>query len=103
MKVVVVALLLEIAEDDLRLRVRPVGKHDHVLAIVLNRMLVLRFDNERAVLPGLFLETAMAVIPKRAALADRKAVDEGLTRRDSGKAQARDAGHLWRRSASMPV
>src|SRR5216683_2080178 len=103
MKVVVVALLLQIAEDNLRIGVGPVGKHDHVLTIIRNWMPILRIDNECAILSGLFLEPAVAVIPVGAALADRKTIDEGLAGRDSRKAQTGHSVHVRRNTDSMPV
>ena len=103
MKVVIVALLFEIAEEGLRIFVGPVGKDHDVLPIAFDRMFVPRIDNERAILSGLFLEPAVAVIPIGAALADWKAVDESFARRDSGEAQAGYAVHICGDPDSVPV
>src|SRR6266700_3071750 len=52
-----------------------------------------RFNNDRSIYSGLFLECGMAVVPVGAALMHREAVDEGLAGRDAGKAQSRHAVH----------
>src|SRR5262245_24571492 len=52
---------------------------------------------------GLLLKVAVAVIPVRATLADRKPVHERLIGCDARKAQTRDAIHLCRRADAMPV
>ena len=70
MEVVEVALLLQIAEDSLGILIRPIGQHDHVVAIVLNRISSARLDNEWRIVAGLLLKAAMAVVPVGAALRD---------------------------------
>jgi hypothetical protein len=63
MEIIEIALLLEIAEDRFRILVSPVGKYDHVLAVVFNPPFVSGIDYKRTILARLFLETAVAVVP----------------------------------------
>jgi hypothetical protein len=45
--VVIVALLLEIAEDRLWIRIRPIREQHYVLAVKLDRALISRLDDDR--------------------------------------------------------
>src|SRR5215469_12726487 len=103
MVVVVVALLLQIAEDGSGICVGPVREHDRVLAIILDRIRARGRDDYRAVVPGLFLEMAVAVIPVGAPLPDRKVVDKGLTWIDSPETQTRDPIHVSWGPHTVPV
>ena len=57
-----------------------------MLHVRLDRVLGLGRNNQRAILPGLFLAPAVGVIPIGAALPDADAIGVGLARRDAGKA-----------------
>src|SRR6516225_419113 len=103
MVVVVVALLLEIAEDGFGIFVGPVREHDRILAIALDRILAGGRDDNRTVVPRLLLEMAVAMIPVGSALPDRKVVDEGLTWIDSPETQTRDPIYGARRPHTVPV
>jgi hypothetical protein len=71
-KVVVVRLLLQFCEDALRLLVRPVSEHHHVLAVVAEGLRILWLDYQRAVHTELLLKGRVAVVPVRATLSDWK-------------------------------
>ena len=83
--------------------VGPVRQHDHVLAIVFDRVAAARIDDQRTIKPGLFLKMAVAVVPVGAVLPDRNAVGESLARRDAGKAQTRHPVHVRRHPDAVPM
>src|SRR3970282_1672701 len=96
------ALLLELRKDPHRILVRPFGKLHNVVAIRSNRLAARRVDDDRAVHPGLFLESGMGVIPIGAALSHREAVHERLAGRDTAIADPRHAIHLERQAQTVP-
>ena len=75
----VAAFLLQPREELVRVHEAPVGQHDHMLAVIGDRVGAGRVDDDRAVMAKLLLEPAMAVIPIGARLPDREFVGEGLT------------------------
>ena len=92
----VVALFLEPRQHDVGALEHPVGEDDDVLTIVGDGIGAAGVDDQRAVVPELFLQPGMAVIPVRAALRDRITIDEGLAGRNAGKGHAGHAVHLER-------
>src|SRR5260370_807246 len=101
--IVVVALLLEIAEEGFGVFIGPIRQHDHVVAIVLNRILVAWIDNQRRVVSRLLLKAAVAVVPVGAALLDRDGVSKRLAGRDPWKTETGNAVHIGRRSDAVPM
>src|ERR671912_2166691 len=91
MEVVVVGLLLQLREDAFRIFVRPVGEHDDVLSVVLERLRLERIDDERPIEAALFLEARVAVIPVRAGLSHHEPIDVRLTRSYPMETEARDS------------
>src|SRR5690606_37088669 len=90
LKIVVVALLLQLGENALRRLEAPVRQQYHVLSVIMHRVGILRIYDDRSVMAELFLKVGMAVVPVGAALADWEAVGEGFARGDARKT---DAGH----------
>jgi hypothetical protein len=105
MEVVVIALELEVGYDLLRVLVRPVREHHHVVALEPLPVAVPRLDHDRAVEAGLLLECRVAVIPIRAGLTggQRNAIGEGLARHDAAEAQTRYPVHAGRRTDAVPM
>ena len=101
--VVVVALEFQIADDCLGRLKAPVGQQHHVIAIEGLGVAAPGLNHERAVKPGLLLKHRVAVVPVRAALMDREAVDKGLAGRDPAEAETRHAVHRRGRAYAMPV
>ena len=73
----VAAFLLEPREDRVRVHEAPVGQHDHMLAVVGDRVGAGRIDDDRAIMAELLLQPGVAVIPIGARLPDRELVGEG--------------------------
>ena len=86
--VVITGIAFQIFLHPGRIFTRVVRQQDHMLHVRLDRVLGLGRNNQRAILPGLFLAPAVGVIPIGAALpdADADAIGVGLARRDAGKA-----------------
>src|SRR3546814_20729158 len=72
---VVIRLFLELADDISGVFVGPVGEHHHVVALVLEGLGLPGVDHQRAVDPGLFLETGMTVVPVSAVLPDLELIE----------------------------
>ena len=102
-EVVVVGLKLEVAHHGLRITVRPVREHHHVLAVRADRVHSTRGDDDGTTKSLLFLETGMAVIPEGAALPHRELVGEGLTRRDAVEAKPGHPVHVRWQAHPVPV
>src|SRR3546814_17983372 len=81
----------------------PVAEHDHMFAIIGDRIGLGGIDHDRPVMALLLLETRVAVIPVGAALQQRKFVNEGGVRLDAWKADARNAVHLKRDNQPVPM
>ena len=93
---------LQLAHDLVRMQRRELGQQHHVVTVVA-RVGRGTLDDDRAVMPRLFLQARVRVPPVGAALADREFVGEGLARLDAGEA---DAGHpveLERHEQAVPV
>ncbi|MNS77525.1 hypothetical protein D3C72_1111070 [compost metagenome] len=101
--VVVLGELLHAPEQRARVRVGPVGQHDHVLAVMPVRRRLCRVDDQRTVQPRLFLEQRMAVIPVGAGLLEIEMVVVGLAGADAVEAQAGHAIHVGRQQDAVPV
>ena len=84
--VVITGIAFQIFLHPGRIFTRVVRQQDHMLHVRLDRVLGLGRNNQRAILPGLFLAPAVGVIPIGAALPDADAIGVGLARRDAGKA-----------------
>ena len=80
-----------------------VGQLHHVFAVVAERLAPLRFDHDGAVSAIRLLKTRMAVKPVSAGLLDRKAIGEGLARRDARITQAGHTVHLEWQYQPVPV
>ena len=104
-KVIVVAELLQLMVDGVRVLVAPVRQHHHVLAVIAEGFRLDRIDDDRPIGAGLLLKTGVAVIPVGAALRDIELIVVGFTRLDAVKtvADARHAIHLARQDDAMPV
>src|SRR5713226_8958567 len=74
-----------------------------MLTVVRDWVFAEWINDQRGVVSGLLLKPAVAVVPVRAALPDRKPVHERLIGSDAGKAETRDAIHVCRRPDAMPV
>ena len=94
---------LEAAQDFVRVEEAPIGKHDHVLAVVRGRIGARRIDDQRTEMTHRFLQAGMAVIPIGARLANREVVGERLARANAREADARHAIHLEGQQNAMPV
>jgi len=70
-------LLLQPGEYLVRMHEAPIGEHDHMLAVVSDRIGAGRIDDHRPIMADLLLETRMAVVPIGARLPERKLIDEG--------------------------
>jgi len=81
--------LLELLQQNMRMKGTPVRKHDDMLPIIANRILAIWIDDDRAEQPDRFLHATMAVIPIGASLSYRKHIVEGAPWLYSGKAYAR--------------
>ena len=103
LEVVVTLDLLELREDLLGVFDRPVREHDGVFDVVFDRVLGGGLDDQLAIMPELFLKSRVAVVPIRAALSELEFVGEGLTRRDSFKADSRHTIHVEWQEDAMPV
>src|SRR3546814_9426183 len=99
----VAPLLLQLPHHCVRGHEAPVGQHQHVFAIISNRVGVDRVEDQRAVMAELLLKTRMAVIPEGAGMPDRELVDEGFPGADAGEAHARHAVHLEGQQHAVPV
>src|ERR1700709_1529589 len=102
MEVVVFAILLQVAEDRFRICVGPVRQKDHVLSVMLF-FTILGIDDECTGRSGLLLSSAMTVIPIRSILSNRYAINEGLTRLNSRKANPWNTIHLRGHTNTMPM
>jgi len=80
-----------------------VGKDDHMLAVVGDRIDAGRVDDDRSVEAVLLLIAAVAVIPVGARLDDRELIVEGLARPDPREADARHAVHRERHEHAVPM
>ena len=89
-------LLLQPRENHVRMEETVIGKHNDVLAVVGDRIMARRIDDDRTVVPLLLLQSGVRVIPISPRLADREFVGEARPRADAGKANARHAIHLER-------
>ena len=95
--------LFEPVEDGVGTLEGPVAEHQHVFAVIGDRVGAGRIDDDRAVMAHLFLQAGMGVIPIRARLDHREAVLESLARRDPGIGQAGHAIHLEGKKNAVPV
>ncbi|KIT99862.1 hypothetical protein QU38_02850, partial [Staphylococcus aureus] len=94
---------LEVAQDRLGAGPAVVRQHDHVLAIIADRIGPCGIDDQRTIEAQLFLAAGMAVIPIGAVLPDRKRVQERRARRDAGEGNAGYAIELGRQDQAVPV
>ena len=103
MEVVVIRLLLELGFYALRVLVGPIREHDHVVAIVLKWLRILRIDHERTIHTGLLLQRRVAVIPVSSVLLYFEAIGIGLAGVDSVETQSWHAVHVGRHDNPVPV
>ena len=103
LKVVVIGMLLELRQDPMRVLEGPVREHDDVLSIERLRFTFCGIDHKRSVVPSLFLEPRVAVVPVGAVLTDRETIGEGFARPDPRKRDARYTIHRVGEENSVPV
>ncbi len=100
---VVIILHLEVTDHVHGRHVGPFGQDDDIIPRACIRVRTAWVDDDGTVQPLRFLHAGMAVVPVGSALLDGKAVGEGLTGRDAGKAQPRHAIHIGGQADAMPV
>ena len=91
-EVVVMAEFLQLGIDHRGVLVRPVGQHDHIVAVIGEGFGFLRIDDDGAIQAGLFLEPRVAVIPVGTALHHLELVAMGSAGGNAGEAIG-DIGH----------
>ena len=96
-------MLLEFCEQAIRVAERPVAQHQHIFAVIGDRISALRINDDRPVMADLFLQAGMGMVPIGAVLRHGIFVGEGLARLDARKGDARHAVHLERYQQAMPV
>src|SRR5262249_23710061 len=102
-KIVVVALKFQVADNSIRALVAPIRQENDVVAVEGLRVAAPWLDDDRPVDTGLFLESGVAVVPVGPVLPHREAIDESLARRDAGEAEARPPVHRRGRAHAVPV
>ncbi len=97
------AHLLELAIDGRPGERAVVGQHQHVLAVVGDRIGSGGIDHDRTVDAVLLLVGAVTVIPVGSGMAEIELVVEGRARHDAREAHAGNAVHLERDEQAVPV
>ena len=101
--VIVTRHFAQFPEHVMRVFEGPVSEYDHIFPVVGLRLVSGGVDDDGPVNAGLLLKAAVAVVPVRAGLPDREAIDERLAGLDAGKTDAGHAVHIEGQDDAVPV